>query len=295
LFKSYSILAKIYKSSNRTVSVISTTISIFLVLLLFGALEVFLINARLIARYAKENIQVRMMFRDSATEADVALMHNKLEARHFVKTSQVISREEARELMAQSMGEEAEELIGMNPFPFSIDFTVHEDWVNLDSLAMIERTYEAFEQVREVHYPPVVVQQVETNLKFIGWILLAIASAFLIISITLINSTVRLTIYSKRFLVKSMQLVGATRSFIRRPFMWESIFTGLSAALFACLVILGFLIFLKEINPALNLIDDVWLLSGLFLSVMLLGFIITAVSSYFAINRYLNLKLEELY
>lgn len=288
-------MAKNYKSSNRTVSVISTTISIFLVLLLFGALEVFLINARLIARYAKENIQVRMMFRDAATEADVALIHNKLEARQFVKTSQVISREEAREIMAESMGEEGEALIGMNPFPYSIDFTVHEDWVNLDSLAKIEKTYEALKQVREVYYPPVVVQQVETNLKFIGWILLAIAFAFLVISITLINSTVRLTIYSKRFLVKSMQLVGATRSFIRRPFMWESIVTGLTAALFACLVILGFLIFLKEINPALNLIDDVWLLSGLFLSVMLLGFIITAVSSYFAINRYLNLRLEELY
>lgn len=264
-------------------------------LLLFGALEVFLINARMIARYAKENIQVRMMFRDAATETDVALIHNKLEARQYVKQSQIISREEAREIMAESMGEEAEALIGMNPFPYSIDFTVKEDWVNLDSLAKIEKAFEAFEQVREVHYPPVVVKQVETNLQFVGWVLLAIAFAFLVISITLINSTVRLTIYSKRFLVKSMQLVGATRSFIRRPFMWESILTGLSAALFACLVILGFLIFLKEINPALNLIDDVWLLSGLFLSVMLLGFIITAVSSYFAINRYLNLKLEELY
>jgi len=286
---------KVLKSSNRTVSVISTTISIFLVLLLFGCLEVFLINARLIARHAKENIQLRMLFRESAKEADVAYLHNKLSAQRYVKTAMMISREEAREIMAESMGEEAEEVIGMNPFPYSIDFTVKEEWVNLDSLAKIEASFEQHEQVREVHYPPVVVQQVETNLRLVGWILLGIALAFLIISITLINSTVRLTMYSKRFLVKSMQLVGATRSFIRRPFMWESILTGLSAALMACLVILGFLFFLKEINPALNLIDDAWLLSALFLSVILLGFIITGVSSYFAINRYLNLKLEELY
>lgn len=264
-------------------------------LLLFGLLEVFLINARFIARYAKENIVLRMMFREAANESDVAFIHNQLANSVYIKTSQIITREEAVEIMAEELGEGYEEVIGVNPFPFSIDFTVKENWANVDSLASIAQKFEKNELVREVHYPPVVVAQVETNLRLIGWILLAVAVAFLIISITLINSTVRLTIYSKRFLVKSMQLVGATRSFIRRPFMWESILTGISAGLFACLVILGLMFLIKEVNPSINLVNDPILITGLFVSILALGFTITAVSSYFAINRYLNLKLEELY
>ncbi|MFY0672443.1 MAG: permease-like cell division protein FtsX [Bacteroidia bacterium] len=288
-------MAKVFKSSNRTVSVVSTTISIFLVLLLFGMLEVFLINARYIAKYAKENIVLRMMFRESAKEADVALVHNQLSNNAYLRTSEIISREEAKEIMADEMGEGFEEVIGINPFPYSIDFTVKEEWANIDSLAQIAGFFEKNELIREVHYPPVVVAQVETNLRFIGWVLLAIAAAFLIISITLINSTVRLTVYSKRFLVKSMQLVGATRSFIRKPFMWESILTGIMAGLMACAVILGLMFAIKEFNANLNLVNDPFLIAILFASILVLGFIITAVSSYFAINRYLNLKLEELY
>lgn len=288
-------MATVFKSSNRTVSVISTTISIFLVLLLFGMLEVFLINARYIAKYAKENIVLRMMFRENAKETDVAFIHNQLSSSNFLKTSQVISREDAKEIMADEMGEGFEEVIGVNPFPYSIDFTVKEEWANVDSLAQIAGFFEKNELIREVHYPPVVVAQVETNLRFIGWVLLAIAGAFLVISITLINSTVRLTIYSKRFLVKSMQLVGATRSFIRKPFMWESILTGILAGLMACAVILGLMFAIKEFNANLNLVNDPILIAILFASILALGFIITAVSSYFAINRYLNLKLEELY
>lgn len=288
-------MATVFKSSNRTVSVISTTISIFLVLLLFGMLEVFLINARYIAKYAKENIVLRMMFRENAKETDVAFIHNQLSSSNFLKTSQVISREDAKEIMADEMGEGFEEVIGVNPFPYSIDFTVKEEWANVDSLAQIAGFFEKNELIREVHYPPVVVAQVETNLRFIGWVLLAIAAAFLVISITLINSTVRLTIYSKRFLVKSMQLVGATRSFIRRPFIWESILTGILAGLMACAVILGLMFAIKEFNANLNLVNDPFIIAILFASILALGFIITAVSSYFAINRYLNLKLEELY
>jgi cell division transport system permease protein len=288
-------VAKILRSSNRTVSVISTTISIFLVLLLFGMLEVFLINARYIAKYAKENIVLRMMFRENAKESDVAFIHNQLSSSNYLKTSKVISREEAKEIMADEMGDGFEEVIGVNPFPYSIDFTVKEEWANVDSLAQIAGFFEKNELIREVHYPPVVVAQVETNLRFIGWVLLAIAGAFLIISVTLINGTVRLTVYSKRFLVKSMQLVGATRSFIRKPFMWESILTGILAGLMACAVILGLMFAIKEFNANLNLVNDPILIAILFASILALGFIITAVSSYFAINRYLNLKLEELY
>jgi cell division transport system permease protein len=258
-------------------------------------LEVFLINARYIAKYAKENIVLRMMFRENAKESDVAFIHNQLSSSNYLKTSKVISREEAKEIMADEMGDGFEEVIGVNPFPYSIDFTVKEEWANVDSLAQIAGFFEKNELIREVHYPPVVVAQVETNLRFIGWVLLAIAGAFLIISVTLINSTVRLTVYSKRFLVKSMQLVGATRSFIRKPFMWESILTGILAGLMACAVILGLMFAIKEFNANLNLVNDPILIAILFASILALGFIITAVSSYFAINRYLNLKLEELY
>lgn len=236
-----------------------------------------------------------MMFRENAKETDVAFIHNQLSSSNFLKTSQVISREDAKEIMADEMGEGFEEVIGVNPFPYSIDFTVKEEWANVDSLAQIAGFFEKNELIREVHYPPVVVAQVETNLRFIGWVLLAIAGAFLVISITLINSTVRLTIYSKRFLVKSMQLVGATRSFIRRPFIWESILTGILAGLMACAVILGLMFAIKEFNANLNLVNDPFIIAILFASILALGFIITAVSSYFAINRYLNLKLEELY
>lgn len=288
-------MAKRFRSGNRTVSVISTTISIFLVLLLFGLLEVFLVNARFIAKYAKENIVLRMMFREAASESDVAFVHNQLLSAPYTREAQIITRDEAKAMMADELGEGYEEIIGVNPFPYSIDFTVNERWANVDSLAAIAAFYEQNEMVREVHYPPTVVSQVDANIRSISLVLLGVAIAFLIVSISLINSTVRLTIYSKRFLVKSMQLVGATRSFIRKPFMWESILTGLSAGLMACLGILGLMFLIKEVNPELNLVNNAVLLALLFASILALGFIITAVSSYFAINRYLNLKLEELY
>ena len=238
---------------------------------------------------------LKMMFREAASDADVAFVYNQLSALPSVKKATIISQEEAREIMASEIGEDYEQVIGINPFPYSIDFTVNEAWANVDSLVKIETLFEKNQMVREVYYRPMVVQKVEANMRLIGWVLLAIASAFLIISITLINSTVRLTMYSKRFLIKSMQLVGATRPFVRRPFIWDSIASGISAGLVACLVILGFLFLLKEVNPALNLVDDVFMLTGLFASILALGFIITGISSYFAINRYLNLKLEELY
>lgn len=258
-------------------------------------LEVFMINARFIGKYAKENIVLRMMFREAANETDVAFTHNKLLNSPFLKSSTVISREEAMNIMADKMGEGYEEVIGINPFPFSIDFTVNEDFVSVDSLAAISARFEQNPLVREVYYNPGVVAQVDVNIRRISLILLIVAIAFLIVSITLINSTVRLTIYSKRFLVKSMQLVGATKSFIRRPFIWESILTGIMAGLMACAVILALMFAVKEFNSNLNLVNDPVLIGGLFISILALGFIITAVSSYFAINRYLNLKLEELY
>lgn len=254
-----------------------------------------MVNARFISKYAKENIVLKMMFREAASEADVAFVYSQLSSLPSTKTANIISREDAREIMAAEIGDDYEQVIGINPFPYSIDFTVNEEWANVDSLAAIETAFEKNELVREVYYRPMVVKKVEANMRMIGWILLGIALAFLVIAVTLINSTVRLTMYSKRFLIKSMQLVGATRPFVRRPFMWDSIATGISAGLAACLVILGCLFFLKEVNPALNLIDNAFILTWLFTSILALGFMITGISSYFAINRYLNLKLEELY
>jgi cell division transport system permease protein len=225
----------------------------------------------------------------------VALVYGELLSSHFINSAVIITKEDALRIMEEDMGNGFEEMIGVNPFPYSIDFTVKEEWANLDSLAGISTRFMANPLVRELHYPTVVIRQVEANFRLIGWVLFGVAMGFLAISITLINSTVRLTIYSKRFLVKSMQLVGATRAFIRRPFVLESIFTGLMAALLACLSLLGILLVMTQVNPELNLVGSMGVLGLIFGSIALLGFAITAVSSYFAVNKFLNLKLEELY
>lgn len=283
------------RAGNKAVNVVSTLISIFLVLLMIGFLELFLVNAQKVKRYLKENIELQIMFRDSAKDADVVKWFNTLQAKAYTRYAKVVSKEDAKKQLAEDWGEGVEDLLGFNPLPVSINLKVHEAWANNDSLQQIEAYVEADPLIREMAYKKEVVKKIDGNIEFISWLLLAIALVFLIISITLINSTVRLTLYSKRFLVKSMQLVGATRSFIRKPFMWQSILTGLSAALLACLVLLGFLVLLQELLPQLIIVDDSFMIVTVFGSVLILGFIITAVSSYFAINKYLNLKIEDLY
>lgn len=264
-------------------------------LFLFGMLGLFMINAKKLDTYLKESVELHLLFREGTKEADAAFWFHKIKESDYVKQAEFISREEAKERMENELGAGAIEILGYNPMPFSIIFNVKESYAKKDSLSAIKKELEQIDYVRELSYQADIVEQIEGNVKMIGLILLSIAFAFLIIAVALINSTVRLSMYSKRFLIKSMQLVGATRSFIRKPLMWQTIWTGLLAAGLACLAILFVIVNISAYFPQLIIVKDLIPVSALFGSVLLLGLFITTISSYFAINRYLNLRLDDLY
>lgn len=283
------------QANNRTLSVVSTIVSITLVLFLFGLLGLFLANANKINQLLKENIEISIFFRDGVKEADAAYLKTKLENMKAVKQAKLVTKEEAKEFLMNEIGDDFVAIIGYNPLPYTIDLRLYSDWANADSLTNFSTQLEQLSSVRDVYYQHDIIKNIDRNVKVIGWLLFGFTFLFLIIAVALINSTIRLTMYSKRFLVKSMQLVGATRSFIRKPFIWQSIFNGILAALLADGILLFLLISSQSYVPELIIVKEPIIVVGLLSSVILLGFIISGISSFFAINRYLNLKLEELY
>lgn len=282
-------------SGKRTISVVSTIVSICLVLFLYGLLGIFLIKANELKKILKESIELKVMFRESVSSSEASRWHNVLSGRAYIKSARLISKEEALENMKSEHGDDIIDILGANPLPYSIDVNIYERFAITDSLSVLKAEIEADPKVREVVYQADLVENIDRNVQRVTIAMVVVVFLFLLIAIALINSTIRLTIYSRRFLVKSMQLVGATRSFIRRPFIWQSIVNGVLSGVLAISILVALLYAIQESWPGLISVNDATSVSLLFASVLALGFIISAISSYFAINRYLNLKLEELY
>lgn len=282
-------------SGKRTISVVSTIVSICLVLFLYGLLGIFLIKANELKKILKESIELKVMFRESVSSSEASRWHNVLAGRAYVKSAKLISKEEALENMKAEYGDDIIDVLGANPLPYSIEMNIYERFARTDSLNALKAEIETDPKVREVVYQADLVENIDRNVKRVTIAMIVVVFLFLLIAIALINSTIRLTIYSRRFLVKSMQLVGATRSFIRRPFIWQSIVNGVLSGVLAISILVALLYGIQETWPGLISVNDATSVSLLFASVLALGFIISAISSYFAINRYLNLKLEELY
>lgn len=284
----------ISRSKTRGSS-ISTIVGISLVLFMLGTLSFVLLNAKKLSDHVKNSFVVQVFLKDNANDAETRKLQKTLEAEDFVSDTRYITKEEAVEIMKKDIGEDFVEFLGYNPLQASIDIHLVPEYAHPDSLVWIEKMLYANPRVKEVVYQPDLIEMVNKNIRLISMVVLGFSALLLIIAIALINNTIRLAVFSKRFLIRSMQLVGATRGFIMRPFIWQGVIQGLWAALIALLLIGGVLYYAQIEIPELMSIQDVRSLARLFGFVVLLGILISVISTIFAVNKYLNTDLDKLY
>ncbi len=276
-------------------SAISTVIGISLVLFMLGILNVLILNAQKLSNYVKENIQVQLFLEDGANEADVMRMKKELDAEVFTKSTEYVSKEDAAQQLSDDLGEDFLEFLGYNPLQAMIELRLNADYAQPDSILTIVQQIETHPEIAEVIYSPNLIRQINENVNKIGLFLLGFSFLLLLVAIALINNTIRLTIYSKRFTIRSMQLVGATGGFIQRPFIFTGILQGLYASFIAILLILGVLYTIRTEVPEFFELNDLIMFVKLFGLVALLGIVISGLSTLFAVRRYLRADASKIY
>jgi cell division transport system permease protein len=276
-------------------SYLTLIISVSLVLLLLGILGFILINARELADYFRESLSFSIMLDDDAKDADIRMLQKDLDAKNFVKSTKYISKDEAAVKMKKDLGEDFISFLGDNPLPPSIDVYLYAGFTSPDSVAKIEKYVHEYPFVKEVYYQESLLFLINENVRKISLYLLIISSFLFLISLTIINNTIRLSIYSRRFLIRTMQHVGATRAFIRRPFIVQSAFHGLLAALIAMSLLMGLLYLIEKEYFLMFTFESTKLFVLLGVSLIITGVLINIISTFFSVNRYLNISEDKLY
>lgn len=284
-----------YQKRRLISSYFSVVISISLVLFLLGLLGLFLINSNQISKYFKEQIPLSIYLKDDAKEVEIEQLQQSLQLAEYTKSAKYISKEEAAEQHIETIGEDYLEFLGYNPLQNSIDVEILADFVSPEKLGEIATEIRTKDFVAEVEYDEVLVELFDKNIKLISFWFLVISGIFLVIAFLLINSSIRLSVYAKRFTIKTMQMVGATKKFIRWPFIWKSIQLGLLGSLLAMIGVAIVLYFLNGTWPQLELLENKLIIGGLFLFILTMGLFITWISTFFATQRFLNLRTDELY
>lgn len=274
---------------------ITSTISISLVLVLLGITILILFMGNGLSRFVKENMSFNVMLSSEVTDAEISRIRKNLDAQPFVKSSRFISKEEAKEQLIRDLGEDPEELLGYNPAQDCVEIFLHSEYANSDSIAVINKVIRQNNNVTDLLYQQEAIDLINNNLSKVMTVLLILAAVLLLISFTLIRNTIRLSVYSKRFLINTMKLVGATGGFIRRPFVINNIFTGIIAGIIADLIIFAIITYFSreyaEIQPIIGFME----LIIIFAIVILLGVIISTIATAFAVNRYVKMKSDQLY
>lgn len=264
-------------------------------LFLIGLLGMVLINANELSDYFRESLSFAVMLDEDAKEADIRMLQKDLDAKDFVKSTEYISKQEAAVKLREELGEDFLTFMGYNPLLPSIDVFLLADYTHPDSVLNVERYIMEYDVVHEVYFQESFLHLVNENVRKISAFLLVFSGLLLFISLTIINNTIRISVYSKRFLIRTMQIVGATRSFIRKPFLLRSIIQGTIAALLAVLLLMVILYFIEQEFYLLFTLQDVELLLYLFGGILLLGIIINYLSTYFSVNKYLGISEDKLY
>lgn len=274
---------------------LSAVISISLVLLLVGIASMLLVNAGSVSRFFKENMQVSVLMKSNVSEDQALAYQSELDGKGFINSTRFVSKEQGEEELSSMLGEDFLSVFEASPIPVSIDVTLKAEYVSPDSLAVVEKELYKSPLVDEVAYQQSLIEALNANLRKISLILGVVIILLLFISFVLINNTVRLSVFSRRFTIHTMKLVGATRSFIRSPFMVQSAFQGLFASIFAIFILLGLMFVVRKEFTQLFEIFQLKLLL-LVLGIMVVsGVIICMVSTYFVVNRLVSLGKNELY
>ena len=285
-----------YKSKSLfDMQFITSSISTTLVLLLLGLVVFFVLTAHNMSVYVRENISFSVLISDDMKEADIQKLRKKLNQEPFVKQSEYISKKQALKEQTEAMGTDPEEFLGYNPFTASLEIKLHSDYANSDSIAKIEKMIKKNSNIQDVLYRKELIDAVNENIRNISLVLLALAVVLTFISFALINNTIRLAIYSKRFLIHTMKLVGASWSFIRGPFLRKNVWSGVLAGMLADAILMGTAYWavtyeqelIQVITPEVMLI-----VCG---SVLVFGIVITWLCAYISMNKYLRMKANTLY
>ncbi len=284
-----------YQKRRLQSSYISVIISIALVLFMVGILGLVLLKSTKVANHFKEEVAMTLFLKDNVKKEAVEALRTSLLKEDFTKKIQYINKEEAAKAYAKDIGEDFLKFLGTNPLKDGIDIYLKADFVTPEKMTELEQKFIENAWVSEVSYDKPLIQLLTKNIQRISFWLLVLSSFFGLAAIILINSSIRLSVYSKRFNIKTMQMVGATKSFIRKPFIWKNVQLGLIGA---CIALVGLAIVIYYINkniPTLELTKDyasiVYLIGGVFA----VAFLITWLSTFFATQRFLNLQTDELY
>ncbi|MDX1272651.1 permease-like cell division protein FtsX [Bizionia paragorgiae] len=284
-----------YQKRRLISSYFSVALSIALVLFLLGLLGLLVINAKKVADHFKEQVTMTIYLKDTAKDVEIKQLEKSLAMADYVKSTDFVSKEQAAESMKAESGEDFMEFLGINPLKNSIDVHLKADFVTSEKLDVISKEALSKNFVDDVNYDNDLVNLMNDNVKKISFWILLISGLFTLIAVLLINSSIRLAVYSKRFTIKTMQMVGATKRFIRRPFIWRSVKLGIVGAIIALIGMAVVLYYVDKMFPELTLLNNPVLLAGLFGFVFALGILITWISTFFATQRFLNLNTDRLY
>jgi len=286
-------------TSNRRVagSYAMSLVSITLVLFLLGAFAMFMMHARKLSNHVKENLGFEIVMNSDVKEANILRLQKELDAMSAVKSTEYITKEEAITRLSEDLGEDFQEWLGneANPLLPSIDVRFHAAYANADSIAQLETLIRENPDVKDVYYQKSLVELINNNVRRIAFVLFVVSLVLLFVAIALIRNTIRLSIYSKRFLVRSMQLVGATESFIRQPFLKQGLSQGFFGALLADLLVVAILVALSHRIPELSLIQDMTVIVCILLGVIVFGMLLAWFSTRAALDKFLKADLDKLY
>ena len=274
---------------------ITSSISTTLVLLLLGMVVFFVLSANNLSTYVRENIGFTILVSDDMKEPEILKLQSDMEKKRYVKGALYISKEQALKEQTEAMGTDPAEFLGYNPFTASIEIKLNAAYANSDSIAWIEKEIMANKKVMEINYPQNLLDSVNRNIQRLSMFLIGLAALLTLISFALINNTIRLAVYSKRFLIHTMKLVGASWGFIRRPFLIRNVWIGVLAGVMADAVLLGMAYMLVKYEPQLIEIITPNTLLIVMASVFIFGLAITFLCAYISINKYLRMKASALY
>lgn len=281
--------------SHRGLQVVTLCISTTMVLVLLGMVVFTVLTARNLSSYVKENLTVTVVLGDNMTQQERGAAYNRLRVRPYVYNITYISKEQALKENNEEMGTDPEEFVGFNPFPATFEIQLMDIYANSDSVLGVMKEIRSIPKIAEVHYPEDLMDKVNANLSKISLVLLVLAILLTIVSFSLISNSVRLSVYSRRFLIHTMKLVGASWGFIRKPFLYRAIGVGIVAALLA-IALLGLGVYgLYVLEPDLLTIIGWEELTITAVAVLLFGIVITAICAYLAVNKFLRMTAGELY
>jgi len=284
-----------YQKRRLLSSYFSVILSVFLVLFLLGMLGLFVINSKKLSNNFKEQIPMTIFFKSQASDSAVNAFEAKLKKAAYIKSYVYVSKENAATKHADIIGEDFMQFLGVNPLQDSYDIQLNAAYVEKDSIAKIEKEIKQNKMISDIVYDKHLVDLVNENIKKITFWILVVSGFMAFVAVLLINSSMRLSIYSKRFIIKTMQMVGATKSFIRKPFIVNSIRLGVIGAFLANTCILALLFYIDTNYPKFGILEDKLSIGIVFFVVFALGILISWFSTFFATQRFLNLRTNDLY